>query len=64
MAVLVNGLVLKDPKLVQAHDVFIAGLDNQDNKTDLVESFVAPVNMTHTPELWATRGCPIDYCTI
>ncbi|XP_059668748.1 putative germin-like protein 2-1 isoform X2 [Cornus florida] len=43
--VLVNGMVCKDPKLVQANDFFFSGLHMAGNTSNAVGSKVTPVNV-------------------
>ncbi|XP_077220763.1 putative germin-like protein 2-1 [Tasmannia lanceolata] len=49
--VLVNGLVCKDPKLVQADDFFFMGLDKPGNTSNPLGSKVTPVNVVQIPGL-------------
>ncbi|CAJ1963000.1 unnamed protein product [Sphenostylis stenocarpa] len=49
--VLVNGLVCKDPKLVEENDFFFSGLDIAGNTTNPVGSKVTPVFATQLPGL-------------
>ncbi|XP_077220715.1 putative germin-like protein 2-1 [Tasmannia lanceolata] len=49
--VLVNGLVCKDPKLVQADDFFFMGLDKPGNTSNSLGSKVTPVNVVQIPGL-------------
>ena len=51
MTVLVNGLVCKDPKLVQASDFFFSGLHLAGNKSNKVGSQVTPVTVAQLPGL-------------
>ncbi|XP_027333802.1 putative germin-like protein 2-1 [Abrus precatorius] len=50
-AVLVNGLVCKDPKLVEPNDFYFSGLDIAGNITNPVGSKVTPVFATELPGL-------------
>ncbi|KAI9122473.1 hypothetical protein K1719_006313 [Acacia pycnantha] len=49
--VLVNGLVCKDPKLVEAQDFFFSGLDIAGNTSNQVGSKVTPVFAAQLPGL-------------
>ncbi|THF99706.1 hypothetical protein TEA_001108 [Camellia sinensis var. sinensis] len=49
--VLVNGLVCKDPKLVQANDFFFSGLHLAGNTSNVVGSKVTPVTVAQLPGL-------------
>ncbi|KAK9048433.1 hypothetical protein SSX86_032605 [Deinandra increscens subsp. villosa] len=49
--VLVNGLVCKDPKLVQANDFLFRGLNIMGNTTNAVGSNVTAVNVAQLPGL-------------
>ncbi|KAM7524815.1 hypothetical protein LguiA_014717 [Lonicera macranthoides] len=49
--VLVNGLVCKDPKFVQANDFFFSGLHLTGNTSNAVGSHVTPVAVTQIPGL-------------
>lgn len=49
--VLVNGVVCKDPKLVQANDFFFSGLDIAGNTTNAVGSNVTAVTVAQIPGL-------------
>ncbi|KAF8402275.1 hypothetical protein HHK36_013228 [Tetracentron sinense] len=49
--VLVNGLVCKDPKLVQADDFFFSGLHLPGNTSNPVGSKVTPFNVAQIPGL-------------
>ncbi|XXG77455.1 hypothetical protein AAC387_Pa08g1602 [Persea americana] len=49
--VLLNGLVCKDPKLVQANDFFFAGLHNSGNTSNKLGSAVSPVTVAQLPGL-------------
>ncbi|KAF8410922.1 hypothetical protein HHK36_003459 [Tetracentron sinense] len=49
--VLVNGLVCKDPKLVQADDFFFSGLHLSGNTSNPVGSKVTPFNVAQIPGL-------------
>jgi len=51
MAVLVNGLACKDPKLVEANDFFFSGLHITGNTTNPVGSKVTPVFASQLPGL-------------
>ena len=51
MAVLVNGLACKDPKLVEANDFFFSGLHTAGNTTSPNGSKVTPVFATQLPGL-------------
>ncbi|CAL5340441.1 unnamed protein product [Camellia sinensis] len=48
---LVNGLVCKDPKLVQANDFFFSGLHLAGNTSNVVGSKVTPVTVAQLPGL-------------
>ncbi|KAI3497174.1 hypothetical protein L1887_39588 [Cichorium endivia] len=48
-AVLVNGLVCKDPKLVQADDFLFRGLHLMGNTSNVVGSKVTPVSVAELP---------------
>ncbi|KAL7238367.1 hypothetical protein ACSBR2_004464 [Camellia fascicularis] len=50
-SVLVNGLVCKDPKLVQANDFFFSGLHLAGNTSNVVGSKVTPVTVAQLPGL-------------
>ncbi|KAL7258460.1 hypothetical protein ACSBR1_004565 [Camellia fascicularis] len=50
-ALLVNGLVCKDPKLVQANDFFFSGLHLAGNTSNVVGSKVTPVTVAQLPGL-------------
>ncbi|XP_057493121.1 putative germin-like protein 2-1 [Actinidia eriantha] len=49
--VLVNGLVCKDPKLIQANDFFFSGLHIAGNTSNVVGSGVTPVTVAQLPGL-------------
>lgn len=51
MAVLVNGLTCKDPKLADANDFFFAGLHLAGNTSNAVGSWVTPVTVSQMPGL-------------
>ena len=51
MAVLVNGLVCKDPKLVEANDFFFTGLEIAGNTSNPAGSKVTAVTATQLPGL-------------
>ncbi|KAF9608017.1 hypothetical protein IFM89_004898 [Coptis chinensis] len=51
LAVRVNGLVSKDPKLTQANDFFFSGARLPGNTTNSVGSKVTPANVAQVPGL-------------
>ena len=51
VAVLVNGLVYKNPKLVQANNLFFTGLHNLSNISDKLGPVVSPVTVAQLPGL-------------
>ena len=51
MAVLVNGLACKDPKLAEANDFFFSGLHLAGNTSNAVGSRVTPVTVSQLPGL-------------
>jgi quercetin dioxygenase-like cupin family protein len=51
MAVVVNGLACKDPKLVQADDFFFSGLETAGNTSNPFGSKVTPVTAAQVPGL-------------
>lgn len=63
VAVLVNGLVCKDPKLVQANDFFFAGLNNSGNTSNKLGPTVIPVTMAqlHGLNTFGISMVQIDY---
>lgn len=51
MAVLVNGLACKDPKMAEANDFFFSGLHLAGNTSNAVGSRVTPVTVSQMPGL-------------
>ncbi|KAF2317902.1 hypothetical protein GH714_041222 [Hevea brasiliensis] len=51
MAVLVNGVACKDPKMVEANDFFFTGLHLPGDTSNAVGSKVTPVNVAQIPGL-------------
>ncbi|KAI3880358.1 hypothetical protein MKW92_015466 [Papaver armeniacum] len=58
---LVNGMVCKDPKLVEAGDFFFTGLHVPGNTSNTQGSKVTPVNVAQIPGL-NTLGSPWETC--